>query len=138
MFRSAVWPYSCESLVSLQTAASFLKKRSGIFLDLEPNRILMFKQAVVCVLRNVARVNAVRILNLTLAVIRPGVITNNRKGKNGSRYTHKKGCKFFKLPGFLPDGQVGLPYSFRKTLRSCARPATCLGDPISSCTRGGA
>ena len=70
---------------------SFLQKKKGRhFLDLEPKRILKFKQAVVCGLRNVVRVNAVAIANLTLAVIRPGVITNNRKGKNGSRYTHKK------------------------------------------------
>ena len=69
---------------------SFLQKKGRHFLDLEPKRILEFKQAVVCGLRNVVRVNAVAIANLTLAVIRPGVITNNRKGKNGSGYTQEK------------------------------------------------
>ena len=88
-----MWPYSCESSVSLLTAAPFPsgnQKKGSFFLDLEPNRILKFKQAVVCVLRNVVSVIAVAIANVTWSEIRPGVRTKIRKGNSGSRYTQEK------------------------------------------------
>ena len=57
---------------------------------MEPKRILKFKQAVVCVLRNAVRVSAVAIANVTLAEIRPGVITNIRKGTTAPGTRKKK------------------------------------------------
>ena len=114
---------------------SFLQKKGRHFLDLEPKRILKFKQAVVCDLRNAVRVIPVAIANVTWPEIRPGVITNIRKGNSGSGYTQEKVVSSSScLASFQIVSSVGPKVPVRPGVPARGRGLVCAHPFL--CTRG--